>query len=171
MKKADKRTLYIVTSILAVIAIINMLKANSLISSAINNPDNFTESALKMSIFMYLIILLSVLFIGLLGYKFFYLKEKDHVYAAAMICGCLLFLTACNGALFFGGIAKAADMDGAQAASMIKSFLNYMGVAKLSGLTFFGTAAWTLYRLVSSTVSVPKETLLLPKTTVTEEKE
>lgn len=161
MKKLDKKIVYIITVVMGFFAIFNMMKSKSLISMAMNDSQLIETQAVSMKIFMYLMILLSACFIGLLAYKFFYMKERDYVYAAAMICAVLLLITVCNGAVFYGAVVSADYVDEAQSLRLLKAFLNYMGASKLSGLTFLGTAVWTIYRFIKGNKTEPKEVLLL----------
>lgn len=161
MKRIDKKIVYVITAVMGFIAVFNMMKSKSLISMAMTDSQLIETQAVDMKTFMYLTILLSVCFIGLLGYKFFYMKEKDYVYAVAMVCAVLLLITVCNGAVFFGAVVSAEYVDEEQSLRILKAFLSYMGASKLSGLTFLGTVVWTIYRFVKGDKTEPKKVLLL----------
>ncbi len=150
MIKIDRKIIYIAIIAFGLFACINLFMTGSAVSVLLEDEDYSAMKAGSMHLFMYLLILLSLAFIGLIGYKLFGEKERIHIYFAALIFGVVTLMMGINGASLFGKVLNIdiiSDSEGAML-SFVKNFFNYLGLYKYAGLGSLGVALWAGYILI-----------------------
>ncbi len=155
MEKINKKIICISIIVLGAAALFHMIKSSSLIQNALIDEELYALQAAGMKGFVYLLLVLSVAFVLVTGYKFFRLREREHIYAVGIICAVLLFVTAANGVTFLGRMGSS-DIGDTDLVKMVTAFFLYMGGAKVSGYMYLGTSIWVIVDLLKSNPKAPK---------------
>ena len=147
MKRTNKKVICIGMIVLSIIAMINLSKSGSIISTAIMDNDLFESQVQGMRALMYFMLVIGIAFLGLTGYRYFRIKEKENIYAVGLICAVLMLITAYNGLAFFGNVL---DIDHIEAPiKVVGAFVGYLGISKLSAYISLGAgicAAFVLFK-------------------------
>ena len=143
--KVERKMVYIIILIVGILAVINMLKTNSLVNGMLQQTGDQMEPG-GFKFFMCIVAVCSLVLVVLLLYKYFIQKEKEHIYAIGIICSILLLLTAYQGFVYFSG-ADGGAVNEAGVIRTVKAFIYYLGVSKLSGYSFLATMVCAGYLL------------------------
>lgn len=165
MKKINKKVICICIIAMSVIAMINLSKSGSIISTAIIDDKLFQSKVPGLEAQMYMMLTMSLMFLVPIGYKIFYMKEKENIYVAGLICMVLMLITSFNGIAFFGSVLDVDHIE--QSINLVGAFIGYLGISRLSAYICLGTgiaAVLTLFKgnnglghIVSDTAAASSE--------------
>ncbi len=152
MERMNKKMICIGMIVIGVIAMINLSKSGSIISTSVLDNDMFESSVPGLKVLMYFMIVISICFLGIAGYKYFRMGEKENIYAVGIICAVLMLITACNGLAFYGNVLNIDDVE--QPITVVGAFVGYLGISKLAGYISLGAGIWAGFVLFKGDNSI-----------------